>query len=66
MQGVQVRSLVRELRSHMLSGVVGQKKKSNDSYLHLLFKGKKGDIENKGKQANLLRWMVTNLWWVCV
>ena len=43
-----------------------KKKKSNDSYLHLLFKGKKGDIENMGKQANLLRWMVTNLWWVCV
>ena len=43
-----------------------KKKKPNDSYLHLLFKGKKGDKENKEKQANLLRWMVTNLWWVCV
>ena len=64
-QGTKVRSLVRELRSHMLSGVV-KKKKPNDSYLHLLFKGKKGDKENKEKQANLLHWMVTNLWWVCV
>ena len=66
-QGVQVQSLVRELRSHMLSDVVGKKKKkSNDSHLHLFFKGKKGDKENKGKQANLLHRMVTNRWWVCV
>ena len=28
MQGMQVRSLVRELRSHMLRGTVGKKKKS--------------------------------------
>ena len=63
MQGVQVRSLVRELRSHTWWK---KKKKSNDSNLHLLFKGKKGDKENKGKQANPLSWTVTNLWRVCV
>lgn len=39
---------------------------SNDSYLDLLFKGKEGDEDGKEKQANLLCWMVTNLWLVCV
>ena len=49
-----------------ITHMVKKKKKSNDSNLHLLFKGKKGDKENKGKQANPLSWTVTNLWRVCV